>query len=225
MVRREYGRLASGESCCGQGYSAEELEAVPPEARMSLGSGKPVHHADLQPGEVVVDLGSGAGIDVFVAAHHVGPGGRAIGVDMTPEMLARARRAAENAGIENVEFREGVIEEIPLDDASADVVISNCVINLSADKATVFREAHRVLKAGGRLVISDIVQERPLKLQEDCGCVSTAMLRNEYFETIEGAGFRDVEVLEDRPYVDDAQGVAASAVTLRAIKPVEEENE
>ncbi len=217
-VKEHYGRAAQEEACCGPSYAKEELDEVPPAARLSYGSGKPVRHADLRPGEVVVDLGSGAGLDAFLAAAKVGAEGRVIGVDMTPEMLARSRRAAEDAGIENVEFREGNIEALPLEDASADVVISNCVINLSPDKAAVFQEANRVLAPGGRLVISDIVQERPLNLQEDCGCVSTAMLRGEYLDAIRDAGFEDVELLEDSPAVVTREGLGASAITLRAVK-------
>ena len=152
----------------------------------------------------------------------MGPSGRAIGVDMTPEMLERARRAAERAGANNVEFRKGVIEALPVDDAAADVVVSNCVINLSPDKAAVFREAFRVLKAGGRLVVSDIVQERPLRIsQDDCGCVANAMLRPEYLATIRSAGFRDLKIVEDCPWRVGPGGVDASSITIRAFKPAE----
>src|SRR5207249_2619593 len=166
-----------------------------------------------------LDLGSGAGVDVFLAARRVGPAGRAIGVDMTPEMLERARRAGALAGAGNVEFREGVIERIPIEDGTVDVILSNCVINLSPDKAAVFREAFRVLRPGGRLVISDIVQERPLLIMDDdCGCVSNAMLRADYLATIRGAGFEDLRVLEDRPWREGPAGVDASALTLRATK-------
>ncbi len=222
-VKRHYGEVAKaapdGSTCCDANYSEEELSAVPKESRLGQGSGNPVRAADPQPGEVVVDLGSGAGIDVFLAASRVGPEGRVIGVDMTPQMLERAREIAEREGIENVEFRQSYIEELPLEDASADVVISNCVINLSADKPTVFREAYRVLKPGGRLVISDIVQERPLHVEEDCGCVSTAMLRGEYMNTIRDAGFADLELIDDTPAAVGDDGVDASAITLKAFKP------
>jgi arsenite methyltransferase len=227
-VRERYGRTATtvkAEACCGPGcctssdYSAEELARVPSAAFLGEGSGNPVRHAGLRPGEVVVDLGSGAGVDVFLAADRVGPTGRAIGVDMTPEMLARARSIAARAGTGNVEFREGLIERLPIADGTADVVLSNCVINLSPDKAAVFREALRVLRPGGRLVISDIVQERPLLiLDDDCGCVANAMLRPEYFATIRAAGFEDLAVLEDRPWRTGPAGTDASSITLRAIK-------
>jgi ubiquinone/menaquinone biosynthesis C-methylase UbiE len=190
------------------------------DAFLGEGSGNPVRYADLKAGEVVVDLGSGAGVDVFLAATRVGPTGRAIGVDMTSEMLARARRAAEAAGVHNVEFREGVIETLPFADSTADVVLSNCVINLSPDKAAVYNEAFRVLRPGGRLVISDIVQERPLiVLDDDCGCVANAMLRTDYLSTIRGAGFRHLQIVEDRPWRTGPMGVDASALTLRAFKP------
>jgi len=229
-VRKQYAKTAAtlatgsccGPSCCASDYSPDELARIPGEAILGEGSGNPVRHAGLRPGETVVDLGSGAGIDVFLAADLVGPSGRAIGVDMTPEMLERARRAAERAGAGNVEFRKGVIEALPVDRGTADVVVSNCVINLSPDKAAVFREAFRVLKSGGRLVVSDIVQERPLRvLEDDCGCIANAMLRPEYLATIRAAGFRDIEVVEDRPWRVGLKGVDASSITVRAYKPGE----
>jgi SAM-dependent methyltransferase len=225
-VQKHYDAVATQSGgCCGDTlYSPEELAKIPAEAVIGQGSGNPVRHADLQPGEVVVDLGSGAGIDVFLAADAVGPRGKAVGVDMTRGMLDRANRAADRAGVENVEFREGIIESIPLEDGAADVVLSNCVINLSPDKAAVFGEAYRVLKPGGRLVISDIVQERPLNMKGDCDCVSNAMVRAEYLETIRGAGFEDVEVLGDSPAMVKDGSVEASAVTIRAYKKPKEEN-
>lgn len=225
-VRERYGQSAKqgsdcacGTTCCSNDYAPEELAKIPKAAILGLGSGNPVRHGNLREREVVVDLGSGGGIDVFLAAHQVGPAGRAIGVDMTPEMIVRARRAATVAGFRNVEFLEGIIEAIPLPDETADIVLSNCVINLSPDKSAVFREAHRVLKAGGRLVISDIVQERPLGLIEaDCDCVATAMVRYEYLEAIRAAGFRELTIVEDRPWRIGLRGVEASAITLRASK-------
>ncbi len=231
-VRERYARAAKagpgcdcGPSCCTADYSARELSLIPAESVLGLGSGNPVRHAGLKVGEVVVDLGSGGGIDVFLAAERVGPEGRAIGIDMTPEMVTRARSAARKAGVTNVEFRDALIEKLPIEDASADVVLSNCVINLSPDKAAVFREAFRVLKRGGRLVISDIVQERPLgPIEDDCGCVATAMVRSEYLTTIRDAGFRGLEVLEDRPWLRTGGRVDASALTIRAMKPKKEVN-
>ncbi len=140
---------------------------------------------------------------------------------MTPDMVARARQAAESRGVANVEFHEALIEKLPLEDDSVDVVLSNCVINLSPDKPSVFREAFRVLKPGGRLVISDIVQERPLgAIADDCGCVANAMIRAEYLNVIRASGFTNLEVLEDRPWLHDSKRVQASAVTLRAEKPL-----
>lgn len=218
-VRKAYARVAKSEgACCDANYSASELAEVPPGAFLGQGSGTPVRGADLGPGEVVVDLGSGAGVDIFLAARLVGPDGRAIGVDMTPEMVGRARDLAERHGFSNVEFHEALIETLPLPDESADVVLSNCVINLSPDKSIVFREAFRVLKPGGRLVISDIVQEHPLDMKTDCGCISTAMVRADYLKTIEDAGFTGLELVEDKPVVLRGQEVEASAITLRAFK-------
>lgn len=211
---------ASTTACCGSDYSTAELELVPTEAVLGLGSGNPVRHAHLQAGEVVVDLGSGAGIDVFLAARQVGLKGRVVGVDMTPTMVARARRAATRGDFTNVEFHEAVIERLPLPDATADVVLSNCVVNLSPDKSAAFREAFRVLRPGGRMIISDIVQERSLgPMDDDCGCVATAMVRGDYLQAIREAGFQDLEVLEDRPWRYGTEGVEASAITLRSSKP------
>lgn len=224
-MKKHYGEVARAapDACCANLYSAEELARVPPESMLGQGSGNPVRHAELRAGEVVVDLGSGAGVDVFLAADRVGPDGRVVGVDMTEAMLARARRAASRHGIENVEFREGYIESPPIEDGVADAVVSNCVINLSPDKHAVFRETFRVLKPGGRLVVSDIVQERPLDLEEDkCGCVSNAMVRSDYLAAIREAGFQDVEVLEDRPARVGRAGLEASAVTIRGRKPGKE---
>jgi len=226
-VRERYARAAiagrgceCGSSCCSTDYSAEELARIPVESVLGLGSGNPVRHGGLRSGEVVVDLGSGEGIDVFLAASQVGPSGKVIGVDMTPEMIARAQAAAVRAGANNVEFRPGLIEDLPVEGVSADVILSNCVINLSPDKAAVFREAFRVLKPGGRLVISDVVQERPLGgVEDDCGCVATAMVRSEYLAVIRDAGFRDLKILQDRPWRRGPFGVDASALTLRAVKP------
>jgi len=209
-----------GPACCGAAYARNELAAIPAESFLGLGSGHPVRHAQLQPGEVVVDLGSGAGMDVFMAAKQVGPTGRAIGIDMTPAMIQRARRAQAQSGAANVEFHEARMEQLPLAEGSAEVVLSNCVINLSPAKGAVFREAFRILRPGGRLVIADIVQERPLGLiDDDCGCVATALVRAEYVGLIGDVGFQHLEIVEDTPWQRSAHGVDASAITVRATKP------
>src|SRR5689334_1627927 len=167
------------------GYSAEELSAIPAEANMGLSCGNPTATANLRPGEVVVDLGSGGGLDVFLAAQKVGPTGRAIGIDMTEEMIALAKRNAAKSGATNVEFHLATIDKLPLPDASVDVVISNCVINLAPDKSAVFREIVRVLKPGGRLAVSDIALKKPLppEIAKDVmayvGCISGALLINQ----------------------------------------------
>jgi arsenite methyltransferase len=183
------------------GYTSADLSAVPSEAaEIPLGCGNPVAIANLKPGEVVVDIGSGGGLDSFLAAGRVGPQGRVIGVDMTPAMLERARAAAERSGIRNVEFRQGYAESLPVEDASVDVILSNCVINLTEDKGQVFREAARVLRSGGRLEVSDIVAAGglPLEARENSGawaeCVSGALPEAEYLDLISQAGFTQVRV-------------------------------
>lgn len=207
-VEKRYAEIArSGASCCGDqnlvqiGYGKEELEGLPEPALMGLGCGNPVKLAALQPGEVVVDLGSGGGIDVFLAARQVGPSGRVIGVDMTPEMLARARANADRLGLGNVEFRQGLIEALPVESSSVDVILSNCVINLAPDKTVVFREAFRILKPGGRLVVSDMVARGELsrEIRENpalwASCIGGALPEVEYLDAIRRAGFPSVEVL------------------------------
>lgn len=230
-VRERYSIAANGGGCCGNdaccatGYSPVELEEIPAESILGLGSGNPVRHAELRPGEIVVDLGSGAGIDVFLASRLVGPAGHATGIDMTPTMVTRAATASVSHGIRNASFVLAPIEKIPLPDGRADVVLSNCVINLSPDKTTVFAEAFRILKPGGRLVISDVVQERDLgPIEDDCGCVRNAMVRREYLETIRHAGFAELRIVEDRPWRTGPSGIDASAVTLIARKPGREVN-
>jgi SAM-dependent methyltransferase len=182
------------------GYQPGQLADAPLEANLGLGCGNPTALASLRPGEVVVDLGAGAGLDAFIAAKAVGPTGRVIGIDMTTEMLARARANAVQADVAGyVEFREGIIEALPVVSDSVDVIISNCVINLSPDKAQVFREAFRVLKPGGRLAVSDIVLTAPLPqdIQQLAdayvGCVGGAMLADDYLGAIREAGFVDVK--------------------------------
>jgi len=228
QVRERYGKIASGEisgcgcSCganadldndlerevaAGLGYAGAEIAAVPEEANLGLGCGAPIAALAPAPGETVVDLGSGGGIDVFLAAPRVGPTGHVIGVDMTPEMLERARATAAKHGFTNVEFRQGRLEALPIADGTVDAVTSNCVINLVPDKEQVFREVARVLKPGGRLVVSDIVLERPLpaEIANDLyawvGCVAGAMLREDYFAALAAAGLGDIEVVRDVDYV------------------------
>lgn len=209
--------------CCANDYSPAEMARIPAESNLGLGSGNPVRHADLRPGETAVDLGSGAGVDVFLAASLVGPAGRVVGVDMTPAMVERARGVASSRRIDNVSFFLAPIERLPLPDAAADVVLSNCVINLSPDKPAVFAEAFRVLKPGGRLAISDIVQEWELEpLEGDCGCVEGAMVRAAFLETIREAGFRELRITEDRSLRTGPGGIEASALTLTARKPKRE---
>lgn len=219
VVREGYGKIAIERgSCCGPvktcgcgsnstgatskqiGYSDEDLNAVPDGANLGLGCGNPVAIASLKEGDTVLDLGSGAGFDCFLAAKKVGPGGRVIGVDMTAEMLDKARGNAEKGHYTNVEFRMGEIENLPAADNSVDVVISNCVINLSPDKRRVFREAFRVLKPGGRLMVSDIVltQEMPdlikTSIEAYVGCVAGAETKEKYLAAIKAAGFTDVGI-------------------------------
>jgi SAM-dependent methyltransferase len=268
IVKKGYGEIAKrgssccgpGSSCCGSanlaedisqriGYSEEEIKGVPEGANLGLGCGNPVALASLREGDTVLDLGSGAGFDCFLAANKVGKKGKVIGVDMTPEMIERANQNAKKSNYRNVEFRRGDIEKLPVDDDSIDVVMSNCVINLSPEKATVFREAFRTLKPGGRLTISDIVllKELPKFVKESIeayvGCVSGAILKSEYLEKIEAAGFRDVRVMDETAFpvefmandptakgmidnlgigLDEARGVASSVVSIKvsAVKPL-----
>ncbi len=190
------------------GYDDEQLDVVPEGANLGVGCGNPTAIDALRPGEIVVDLGSGAGMDSFLAARQVGPSGRVIGIDMTPAMLEKARENARKVGLSNVEFREGRIEELPLEDASVDVILSNCVINLSPEKDRVYREAYRVLRPGGRLMVSDIVLERPLpervvqSVDVYLGCVGGASLRSEYLETVRKAGFSEVRIDREASFLD-----------------------
>lgn len=184
------------------GYTPEELASIPAEANMALSCGNPTATAGLRPGETVVDLGSGGGLDVFLAARQVGPTGRAIGIDMTPEMLDLAHRNTEKSGLTNVEFHRATIDNLPLSDASVDCVISNCVINLAPDKLAVFREIARVLKPGGRLAVSDIALKRelPPELGDDLmayiGCIAGAIPIEDYRRGLIEAGFAHVEVID-----------------------------
>jgi arsenite methyltransferase len=217
-VREHYAQAACAdaaccapESCCGAsqsvaerlGYSVQELSCLPPEvASSSMGCGNPLAFSEIQEGEVVLDLGSGTGLDVILAAHAVGETGKVIGMDMTPEMIGRAERSAERAGVGHIaEFRLGEMEDMPVGDESVDLIISNCVVNLSPDKAKVFQEAYRVLKPGGRMLISDIVASNlPEALRNDmsawAGCLAGALEESEYLSVIRNAGFEDVVVVD-----------------------------
>jgi SAM-dependent methyltransferase len=216
-------------SCCdpvsGDLYSREEQAQLPREAvAASLGCGNPTALADLRPGETVLDLGSGGGIDVLLSARRVGSGGKAYGLDMTDEMLALARENQAESGLANVEFLKGEIEKIPLPAASVDVVLSNCVINLSADKDRVFREAFRVLRPGGRLAVSDVVVRGPVpaEVRRDVelwvGCLAGALEESEYRSKLERAGFTDASLEVTRVYPKDGRFISA---LVRARKPLE----
>jgi SAM-dependent methyltransferase len=249
VVRQKYALVAesdaccSGPSCCGTsspesvsqalGYSAHETAAVPEGANMGLGCGNPQAIAALKPGETVLDLGSGGGFDCFLAARQVGDRGRVIGVDMTPAMLSKARANAEKGGYGNVEFRLGEIEHLPVADGSVDVILSNCVINLSPDKPRVFAECFRVLKPGGRLAISDVVAfaEIPAHIQEDMalltGCMAGASPISEVDAMLRSIGFEDVRIApkeESKSFIREwAPGTPVTdyvvAATIEAVKP------
>jgi arsenite methyltransferase len=222
-VQQHYGSFAvSAASCCAPRntlYAPEVLRDLPADvANFTAGNGDPVAPVQLRPGETVLDLGSGGGLDCFVAARQVGPAGRVIGVDMTPEMLNLARRNAERLGLDNVEFRQGYLESLPVEDNSVDVLISNCVINLSPDKAAVFREMFRVLKPGGRISVSDSVTNRPVPEEqvedcgEWCGCNSGALPVDEYAAELIRAGFADIR-LEPNPEFA-VQSLASAGITI-----------
>ena len=219
LVKDGYAGIARNTgSCCGDavanaatiarriGYTEADVQAIPAGANLGLGCGNPLAFAGVEPGETVLDLGSGAGFDALLAARAVGPTGRVIGVDMTPEMLARADENAKRAGVQNIEFRRGYIEALPVDDGIVDVVISNCVINLSPEKPKVFREAFRVLRPRGRLAVSDLVLKSPLptgllrSAEAYVGCVSGAMLRDDYLAAIKAAGFQTVDIVAESAF-------------------------
>ncbi len=255
-VRTAYGEIArQGSSCCAPsccspatapdlvtgpgaaarrlGYSAEDEAAVPTGANLGLGCGNPLAIAALRPGEVVLDLGSGAGFDALLAAQAVGPTGRVIGVDMTPDMLRRARANAAAAGATNVEFRLGEIEHLPVADGSVDVILSNCVVNLSPDKAAVFREAYRVLRPGGRLRIADVISRAPLSPEHQAelallvGCISGAASVAEVEGWLQAAGFTEVQIREKSDSQDIIEAWAPGhpaahqvlSATIEACKP------
>lgn len=245
-IKKQYAKIAlsgNSESCCMPGdcgcsdaapkqvaqtlgYDSKELGAIPEASILGVGCGAPLNFAEMKEGETVVDLGSGAGIDVFLAANKVGKTGRAIGIDMTDEMLEKARKNAKEHGYSNVEFRKGDIEKrMPIDDNSVDLVISNCVINLTTDKVEAFKEVRRILRPGGRMVISDLVSSRevaPENANADkwCSCIDGALTRENYLQSIRKAGFDDVEVLSDRVYMDESQtdGRKITSLIIKAVK-------
>ncbi len=239
VVRDGYAQVAkSGSSCCAPqssccgtaniateiskkiGYTEEDIESVPEGANLGLGCGNPVALASLKEGEVVLDLGSGAGFDCFLAANKVGKAGKVIGIDMTPEMLERARESARKGGYENVEFRLGEIENLPVADNHVDIIISNCVINLSPDKERVFQEAFRVMKPGGRLMVSDIVLLKDLpaivknSVAAYIGCISGAAKKDAYIEAVKNAGFKDVKIVDETSFPIDCMANDPTAQAL-----------
>ncbi|MFZ5451170.1 MAG: arsenite methyltransferase [Thermodesulfobacteriota bacterium] len=243
FVKDRYGKIARGEeTCCcptcgpttfdqclAVGYTPEDLESIPDLAILGVGCGNPASLAAIKAGETVLDLGAGAGIDVFLAAKRVGEKGRVIGVDMTADMVAKGAALVQEHGYGNVEFRLGEIENLPVSAASVDVIISNCVINLTRDKLASFKEAHRVLKPGGRMLISDLVTEGPIP--EDvrqsfaawADCLAGAMEKEDYLKTVRQAGFGEVAIVAQRPYEAPdrdprLQGKIIS-VNVRAVKP------
>jgi arsenite methyltransferase len=242
-VEKHYAAIARGEikACCNQakavpedlyniatmpqGGDSQERATLPEGADLGLGCGDPTADADLAAGQTVLDLGSGAGVDCFLAARHVGPQGHVIGVDMTDAMLTKARANAERGGFTNVEFRKGEIEKLPVESNTVDRIISNCVINLAPDKARVFAEAYRVLKAGGQISVSDIVSfgNVPPAIRTDMeqwsGCVAGALDREEYLNVIRGAGFSSVSVLKEVAYdYLRGPGYGFASITVRAVK-------
>lgn len=228
IIKESYGEMAksSGNCGCGScgrgfGYSPDEMNRAPAGSNLGLGCGNPVAIASLKEGEVVLDLGSGAGFDAFLASPKVGRTGKVIGVDMTEEMLQKAKENARKGGYTNVEFRQGDIEDLPIEDRSVDVIISNCVINLAPNKEKVFKEAYRVLKAGGRLMASDIVLLKPLPaaLKKDeellVGCVSGAILKQDYLQLLAKAGFTKITIHKEMPAFLPDYGLS---ITFSALK-------
>lgn len=239
LIKESYGNIAKSSGGCGCGscgcdsnltvqkqsgeigYSQDEMNQAPAGSNLGLGCGNPLATASLKEGEVVLDLGSGAGFDAFLASPKVGKTGKVIGVDMTDEMLEKARENARKGGYTNVEFRKGDIEDLPVDDNSIDAIISNCVINLAPDKGKVFKEAYRVLKPGGRLMASDVVLGKPLpeELKNDeellIGCISGAILKEEYLKLLEEAGFSDITIHKETSAFLEDYGLS---ITFSALK-------
>jgi arsenite methyltransferase len=228
-------------SCCSPsdsativGYDSIELESVPKASVLGVGCGAPLHHANVKEGETVVDFGSGAGIDVFLSANKVGQSGKVIGIDLTDEMLEKARRNAKENGYANAEFRKGDIEKrIPVEDNSVDLVISNCVINLTTNKVDTFKEVYRILKQGqGRMVISDLITDKEVhgdSMDSDkwCNCIDGALTKENYLESIRKAGFQNPEILDEKLYIQEGEGQKdnasdrkISSIVVKAVKAV-----
>lgn len=247
-VREGYAKIAEhGGSCCPKasccggadisqdisksiGYTEEEINMVPQGANLGLGCGNPVAIASIKEGDVVVDLGSGAGFDAFLAAKKVGKEGQVVGIDMTPEMIKKAKTNAKKGGYTNVEFKLSEIEKLPLGDNYADIIISNCVINLSTDKKAVFQEAFRVLKEGGRLMVSDLVliKDLPKNIKESVeayvGCLAGAVKKEEYLEHMKLAGFRDIRIISQTNYPIEAMANDATAKAIMNDLSLKEKN-
>lgn len=234
IVKNRYGEIAeSGKSCCPSracnpspieqakliGYSEKDIKNVPEASNMGLGCGNPVALASLREGETVLDLGSGGGIDVFLASKKVGSKGKVIGIDMTKKMIEKSRETAKKYGYNNVELRLGEIEHLPIEDNSIDVIISNCVINLSSDKEKVFKEAYRVLKPSGKIMISDLVTEGklPEKIKKSfdawAGCIAGALEKNEYLRIIRKVGFKDVRIVSESSFIIDVSKELRGKIT------------
>lgn len=247
-IRKQYGKIALSngtESCCGPeccspsdavntprentrmlGYGSTELQSIPEASILGVGCGAPLNFAQAKEGETVVDLGSGAGIDVFLSANRVGKHGKVIGIDVTDEMLEKARANAKSHGYVNVDFRKGDVEQnIPVENDSVDLVVSNCVINLTTNKTNAFKQVHRILKKGGRMVISDLVTNKEVPIASAdaglwCGCIDGALTKEHYIESMKQAGFSNVEVLQERLYTEGEQvgGRKITSLVLRAVK-------
>jgi len=208
------------------GYDQKDLESIPQEAILGVGCGAPINHAQLKEGEIVVDLGSGAGIDIFLAAKQITDSGKAIGIDMTERMLEKARENALKGNYSNVEFKKGDIEEtIPLENNTVDAVISNCVINLTTNKTNVFKEVFRILKSNGRMVISDLITDvelptNQINSEQWCACIDGALTRENYISSIRQAGFENITVLEERVYMEGRKvnGRKITSLVIKAIK-------
>ncbi len=245
-VKERYGKIAlagNSEGCCASteccvggvsltssvqiakniGYDAKELESVPESSILGVGCGAPLNFADIHEGEIVVDIGSGGGIDVFLAANKVKEFGKAIGIDMTDEMLVKARDNAKRSGFTNVEFKKGDIESgIPIENNAADVVISNCVINLTIDKVAAFKEIYRILRSNGRMIISDLVTSKEIGLEsanseEWCSCIDGALTKENYIDSIRKGGFKNIEIVQETPYIE-AHGRKITSLVIKAVK-------